>query len=179
MEAPTSARGTGQLTVADLLPYAQLAAPIAAATGLFVTAWQFARSREATTLQNLQEFFKASNEREAALAEAKDDAARRHAFVEYLNFLEVYSAAENGGLFIGVARELVRDKIIDSLVVLDAMPQWHQQIEASISSSVTYSHISEFMARHRRVLGERKRVAAVASKSPGQVYEDHPHQIMR
>ena len=34
--------------------------------------------------------------KEAALAEAQDD--RRHAFIEFMNFLEVYSAAANGGL---------------------------------------------------------------------------------
>jgi hypothetical protein len=86
---------------------------------LFFTAWQFWRSRKTTTLQHLQDFFKSVIEREAALANATDDQKSRHAFVEYLDFLEVYSAAVIGGLFIGVAKELVRDKLIDSIITLE------------------------------------------------------------
>lgn len=145
------------MPIADLLPYAQVGAAIAAAIGLFVNAGQFWRTRKTTTLQHIQDFFKSMNDREAALATAGDDQAKqRHAFVEYLNFLEVYSAAVNSGLFIGVAREIVCDKIIDSLVLLDAAPAWHQQIESSISSGVTYSHIRTLMRRHRRTFDARK-----------------------
>lgn len=102
------------------------------------------------------------NEREAALAAAEDEPARLHAFVEYLNFLEVYSAAANDGLFIGVARELVCDKIIDALVILDAAPEWHQQIENSISSGVTYSQMRTFLRRSQRTFEARKAASLLA-----------------
>jgi hypothetical protein len=162
------------LTLADLIPYAQVGGTIAAAIGsciaaigLFINAWQFRRSRKATTLQHLQDFFKAMNERELALASAKDDAAKQdHAFVEYLNFLEVYSAALNDSLFIGVARELVCDKILDALVLLGNAPQWHEQIEKSFTSHVTYKHIIKFMSRQRRALSARKTVAVLSENKP-------------
>lgn len=152
------------MPIADILPYAQTGAALAAAIGLFVNAWQFWRTRKTTTLQHIQDFFKSMNEREAALAASQDDPAKQsHAFVEYLNFLEIYSAAMNGGLFVGVARELVCDKIIDSLVVLDAAPGWHQRIESSISSGITYSHIRSFLRRHRRTFDARKAAALLAA----------------
>jgi hypothetical protein len=145
------------LPISEFLPYAQVGGTFAAAIGLFISAWQFWRNRKAATLQHLQDFFKSMNEREAALAAGQGDARRQvHAFVEYLNFLEVYSAAVNDKLFIGVAKELVSDKIIDSLVILDATPEWHDQIESSITSKVTYKHIAEFIARNRRTFDARK-----------------------
>ncbi|MDH2406811.1 hypothetical protein QCM77_44330 [Bradyrhizobium sp. SSUT18] len=153
------------MPIADLLPYAQLGASTAAAIGLLLSSWQFWRSRKATTLQHIQDFLKSMNEREAALADSQDDPAKqRHAFVEYLNFLEVYAAAVNGRLFVGVARELVCEKIVDSLVVLDAAPDWHQQIESSISSGSTYSHIRKFMSRYRHTFDTRKAASLVAGK---------------
>jgi hypothetical protein len=162
------------LTLAEVVPYAQVGGTIAAAIGsciaaigLFINAWQFQRSRKATTLQHLQDFFKEMNERELALALAKDDVAKQdHAFVEYLNFLEVYSAALNDSLFTGVARELAYDKIVDALVVLENAPQWHEQVQKSFTSHVTYKHIIEFMKRQRRTLSARRRVALLSENKP-------------
>lgn len=85
---------------------------------------------------------RAMNEREAALAATKDDPVKqRHAFVEFMNFLEIYAAAINTRLLVGVAREIVEDKIVDSLVELTNAPQWHDDIEQSMRSSATYTHL--------------------------------------
>jgi hypothetical protein len=144
------------LSIAQYVPYAQIVSSGGAAVGLFLTAWQIWRSRKTTTIQHLQEFFKSTIEREAALAHATDDEKRRHAFVEFLDFLEVYSAAVIGGLFIGVAKELVRDKLIDSIVTLERAPQWHDEIQKSVTSVVTYKYLIEFTAKHRKVLDFRR-----------------------
>ncbi|MGC1532868.1 MAG: hypothetical protein WA832_19640 [Bradyrhizobium sp.] len=144
------------MSIAQYVPYAQIVSNGGAAIGLFLTAWQFWRSRKTTTLQHLQEFFKSTIEREAALAHATDDEKRRHAFVEFLDFLEVYSAAVISGLFIGVAKELVRDKLIDSIVTLERAPQWHDEIQKSVTSVVTYKYLIEFTAKHRKVLDFRR-----------------------
>jgi hypothetical protein len=102
-------------------------------------------------------------EREAALAVAKEDEGKqRHAFIEFLNFLEIYSAALNKRLFVGAAREIVCDKILDSIVLLESMPHWHDQIERSITSGVTYKHTRLFIKRQRRTIAARKHVAAQA-----------------
>jgi hypothetical protein len=154
------------LTLKEFLPYAQVGSTIAAAVGLFINGWQFWRSRKTTTLQQIQDFFKAMNEREAALGLAENDHAKEHALVEFLNFLEVYSAAVNVGLFMGVARELVCDKIIDSIVVIDGAPTWHGKIEKSITSNVTYKHISKFMRSHKRTIHARTVAAIQAENIP-------------
>jgi hypothetical protein len=153
------------LTTAEI---AQIGSSLAATVGLFFTAWQFRRSRRAVTLQHLQEFLKSTFEREAALANAADGEKKRHAFVEYLDFLEVYAAAVNESLFIGVARELVRDKIIDSIVALEHAPEWHVVIENSVTSAITYKYLVHFMVKHRALLDARRtssiaRAASAAS----------------
>lgn len=155
------------MSIASYVPYAQIVSSSAAAIGLFFTAWQFWRSRKTTTLQNLQEFFKSVIEREAALAHAADGDKKRHAFVEYLDFLEVYSAAVIGGLFIGVAKELVRDKLIDSIITLERAPQWHDEIQKSVTSVVAYKYLIEFSAKHKKVLDfRRQHPSMIAGTSP-------------
>jgi hypothetical protein len=140
----------------DSVPYVQTIGTLIAAGGLYFSGWQFWRMRQNTTLQHLQEFFKTTNERELALANARDGAAKRHALVEYMNFLEVYSAATNAGLFVGVARELTCDKIIDSIVVLESVPHWHDEIDKSVTSIVTYKHLLRFIAKNRREIARRR-----------------------
>lgn len=110
------------------------------------------------TLQSLQEFIKASNEREAALAKAEGD--KRHAFIEFMNFLEVYSAAVNGGLLTGTTLELVNDKLIDSIVVLMQLGHWHDAIESSITSPITYKHLRKFIGRNKKTIKARYAAAA-------------------
>lgn len=107
------------------------------------------------------------NERESALAAAKDDASKQlHAFIEFLNFLEIYSAATNARLFVGVAREIVKDKVMDSIIVLENSPHWHVEIEKSKTSEATYKHIKGFRRRHRRIIIARKRLASQLEQRP-------------
>jgi hypothetical protein len=141
------------LPISDFVPYAQIGSSLAAAAGLVLTAWQLRRARTTATLQSLQEFFKASNEREAALAEAQGN--KRHAFIEFMNFLEVYSAAANGGLLAGVTLEIINDKLIDSIVVLMQLGHWHEVIGGSITSPITYKHLRKFIGRHRKTIDGR------------------------
>jgi hypothetical protein len=141
------------LSISAYVPYAQIGSSLAAAVGLGLTAWQLWRARAVATLQSLQEFSKASNEREAALAEAQGD--KRHAFIEFMNFLEVYSAAANGGLLAGVTLEFVNDKLIDSIVVLMQLGHWHDVIEGSVTGPTTYLHLRQFIRRHKKTVGDR------------------------
>jgi hypothetical protein len=141
--------------LAVIIQHASAVGLLIAAGGLFFTGWQSLRTRKNTELQHLQEFFKATNEREAALATTQGD-AKRHALVEFMNFLEVYSAATNASLFIGVARELTRDKIIDSIIVLESVPHWHDEIDKSITSIVTYKHLRRFIRKNRREIARRR-----------------------
>jgi hypothetical protein len=98
------------------------------------------------------------NEREAALAENKDDEPKQlHAFIEFLNFLEIYSAAINARLLVGVARELVQDKLLDCAVILENSPYWQEEIEKSKTSETTYKHTTLFTGKYRKAIAARKR----------------------
>lgn len=141
------------MLISEYVSYAQIGSSLAAAVGLGLTAWQLWRARTVATLQSLQEFFKASNEREAALAEAEDD--KRHAFIEFMNFLEVYSAAANGGLLTGVTLEFANDKLIDSVVVLMQFGYWHDVIDRSVTGPTTYLHLRRFVRRHKKTIAGR------------------------
>lgn len=148
------------MSIADLVPYAQIGGTFAAALGLLLNAWQFSRSRRTAALQQIQDFYKSTTERELALANANGDERKlRHAFIEFLNFLEVYAAAINGKMFFGIAREIVSDKLIDSIVVLEGSRQWHDEIEKSITSVVTYKHLRLFITQHRRTIISRTSIA--------------------
>jgi hypothetical protein len=138
---------------ATIVQAAQVASGIAATIGLFVVAWQQWRTRQVAVLQSLQEFIKSANERERVL---RDDDDKRHALVEFMNFLEVYSAATNNGLLIGVAREFVVDKVVDSVVVLERASQWHDELARSVSSESTFKHLTKFMELHRAVIAGRR-----------------------
>ena len=96
-----------------------------------------------------------TNERERALANAHDDEERRHALVEYLNFLELYAAALNGRLLVEVAREVVTDKVMDSLLTIQRAPEWHGEIENAVSSESTFSHLCRFIRYHRHTMQTR------------------------
>lgn len=130
---------------------------VAAAGGLFFTAWQMVRSRRVADLQALQKFFDGLSEREAALAQARDDAAAQtHAFNEFLNFLEVYASAHNRKLVGSGSEEMVRHKLEDSYIELAEAKDWHPLIERALDRSTTFGEIVEFIRRHRKEIAQRR-----------------------
>jgi hypothetical protein len=127
------------VAASDWIPYVQLAGVFFAGVGLFFTGFQTLRSRRTTDLQTLQKFSDDANEREAALAQAEGDQARRHAFNEFFNFLELYACAYNRGLINGRAiDEIVRHKLEDCYIELDAAKEWHPHVAAALDRSTTY-----------------------------------------
>lgn len=154
------------LATSQAVSYAQIISTTAAAAGLLINAYQTWRSRKAVTLQHLQDFLDAMNDRESALAEHNDDRAKQlHAFVEFLNFLEIYSAAVNADLFVGVAREIVVEKLVDSIALLFVSRDWHDEIKRSITSQTTYKHIRRFVSAHAGAIEAQKRALQPVGKS--------------
>jgi hypothetical protein len=145
------------VTASDWVPYVQLASGLFAGIGLFFAGYQTLRSRRTTDLQTLQKFSDDANEREAALAEAEGAQARRHAFNEFLNFLELYACAHNKGLINGRAiNEIVRHKLEDSYIELDAAREWHPHIAAALDRSTTLIELSKFVSRYSQEIVVRK-----------------------
>ena len=141
----------------DLVPLAQLIATACAVVGLFLTAFTVGRSRRTADLQALQKFSDDTNAREAALANVNSDAARHHAFNEFLNFLEIYATAYNHGLIVGRgSTKIVRLKLIDSFIELDAAKQWHPHIGKAIDRNSTLIELAKFIASNRPEVERRK-----------------------
>lgn len=131
------------------------ASAIIAFFGLFGIAWQISLGRRGADLQALQTFLRDAKEHENALIQAKGS-AKDQAFVEYLNFLETYSAAVNDRLFPPVTRKHAIDRIIGAVVMIGEMPEWHDKIDKAITSSTTFDELRDFIKKHRRIIEAKK-----------------------
>ena len=141
----------------DFVSVAQFFAAFCAAGGLVLTALTVSRSRRTADLQALQKFSDDANEREAALHNAGDDASRHHAFNELMNFLELYACAYNDGLIVGRAStKMVRLKLIDSFIELDAAKLWHPHIGKAVDRTTTFIEFANFIASNRPEVERRK-----------------------
>lgn len=161
----------------DWVPLAQFIAAACAVGGLLFTAFTIGRSRRTADLQALQKFSDDTNAREAALAEAQSDGARLHAFNEFLNFLELYACAYNHRLIIGRGgKKIVRHKVIDSFIELDAAKQWHPHVGKAIDRYSTLIELRKFIKSHRKEVEQRKAernraLTAGARETPSSVSE--------
>lgn len=129
----------------------QCVSAVAAVLGLWYIGRQLQIGRRTSDLQALQTFLKDVKEHERALLHSAGD-DKNSAFVEFLNFLEVYALAFNGKLFSGVSCEVVEQKLVDSLTIIAALPEWHPKLEMAITSQTTFLGLKRFMENHRRQL---------------------------
>lgn len=135
--------------------YAALGQCVSAAAGVFglgFIGWQIKVAGRATDFQTLQSFLRDAREHEQALLTSLEDEARDMAFIDYLNFLEVYASALHRKLFYKTTKELVRDKLVDALALISIMPDWHSKFEKAITSQSTFSSIGVFMRKHRTAI---------------------------
>jgi hypothetical protein len=150
--------------VATAVEVAQIASSVFAGCGLFVAAYQAYRARlganqsqRTADLQALQKFFESVIEREATLDDASEDArTQRRAFQELLTFLEVHACAHNWNLFGGGSEEMVRHKLQDSVIELEAAEAWHPLIEEALDRSTTLAELKKFIGLHKAEISERK-----------------------
>ncbi len=132
------------------------AAAVIAALGLGFVGLQIREARKSSDIQALSEFLRGATEREEALLVAQDDAARKRAFLEFANFLEVQAAALNGNLYPRVTREIVREKLWDSLAVIESAEPWFDELMAAKSSPTTFKHLLRFRKKERRRIDKVK-----------------------
>jgi hypothetical protein len=145
------------VVVSEWVGFVQVATTVIAATGLFLTAWQMGRTRRTSDLQALQKFSEEANAREAALAAATTDESRLHAFNEFLNFLELYACAYNNRLVIGRGgKDIIRHKLEDSYIELDATKQGHPHIANAFDRATTFVELTKLIRRHHKEVERRK-----------------------
>ena len=129
-----------------------------------LTAWQMSRTRRSSDLLALQKFHEEASKRESALTEAKStgEEAWRHAFIEFLNFLEVYACAYNNRLIIGRgSKDIIRHKLEDCFIEVEAAKDLHPHIAAAVDRATTFAELKKLIRDHRNEVdlrrGERAR----------------------
>ncbi|GAN50835.1 hypothetical protein ME121_4892 [Methylobacterium sp. ME121] len=134
----------------------QAASAVIAAITLPLIFWQVREARKAADLQSLETFFANTLERESTFLRATIQDDKFQAFAEYLNFLECQAAALNGGILPKVSRELVRDKVIDALALIEAQSGWHAELEKAILTPNTFTNLTKFIRGHRKDINKAK-----------------------
>jgi hypothetical protein len=141
----------------------QLVAATISFLGLVFVAVQIRDGRKSADFQNLLEFDRRAAERESALLRAETEGAKNQAFFELVNFLETLAAALNAKLLPRVSRRVVREKLIDSIVVISEESSWHQKLFDGVTSETTFAELTKFMRRERQTIdklaGARARTA--------------------
>ncbi|MDE4147105.1 hypothetical protein PXK17_21035, partial [Phaeobacter gallaeciensis] len=117
--------------------------------GLIFIWLQIRLSRKAADLQGLIAFTRDAKDHEAALLNAQSDQEKDKAFVELLNFLEMYAAASNSRLVGGTSKKIIDQKLVDSLATIQNSSNFHDKLEAAISSPETFEKISEFYQKRK------------------------------
>jgi hypothetical protein len=143
------------------------------AIALGVAAHQMVQTRKTAVLQSLQEFFMTIIERERALSAASTGTPEHTwAFEEFLNCLELYSSVLNHRMLKDPAREIVRDKIIDSVVIIQEYTNKTLiTLEEHITSEAAYIHLRKFIQLNRQLIDSRRSVRQRA-------FAQHPHEAI-
>ena len=124
---------------------AAVVAAIAAVLGLRFIGLQIKEARKSSDLLILQALLKDSKEHENALLAANSDDEKNQAFIELLNFLEIYAEAINNGLVPEVSCNFVSQKLRDSLVFIQNAPIFHDKLKNAITSPETFEALRKFM----------------------------------
>ena len=137
----------------------QVASAIVAFFGLGFIGVQIRAARRTSDLQSLQEFLRSATEGERALLLARDGEEKERAFFEFANFLELQAAALHGRLFPKVTRAVVREKLRDSVAVIEQAEPWMEKLRQGRSSSTAFEHLLRFANRQRASIDAVKRQA--------------------
>jgi hypothetical protein len=143
--------------------FGQGIAAVIAGFGLWFVGCQLRDARKTADLQALQEFFKGVTGQEDRFHNASSDEQKRQAFNEFLNFLEVYSTADNHRLFHDATRLIIVDKLCTSIAQIKEAPSWHNQVGDAVTSSTTFIELRKFIKRNRKEINDR--VAELRSKA--------------
>jgi hypothetical protein len=155
------------LSLDDIIKLAPLASATVACAAAFIAAVsaifagiQIRLAARTAVVQALQSFNKECQERELAIANADSTEAKEHAFLEFMNFLELYAGILNRNLLRGLARDLVRDRLIDSMIVIERAEGWHDAIDRAIFHTETFGELRRLMNNNRPILEQRRQAAA-------------------
>ncbi len=133
----------------------QVVAAAAAVAGLFFLGAQIRAGQRISDIQILQEFTRETTTREFALLHGEDDAQKRRAFIEYLNFLEIYAGAMNGRLLPSISKKLVSDSLSNASATIQTNAVWSEQFADAIRTTSTFEEIGRFLSKNKKAISDK------------------------
>jgi hypothetical protein len=122
---------------------------LATVFGLPFIGQQILLARRTADFQVLQTFLHDVKSHEDALLKAASSGTGDQAFIEYLNFLEIYAASLIRKLLPKTSHKMVQDKIIDALSLIESHDFWKQKFLEAVTSHTTFEYLCQFMKLHR------------------------------
>lgn len=133
---------------------------IAATLGLAFVGIQIRAARGTNDFQALLEFERLIDDRERAFfgAVRKDpsDGLADEAYHSLLNLLEVYAAAHNRRLIHRTTAEFVKDKLLDSHVLIEEDVYWRDKRAKAKLNTTTFSAWDRFVDLHNAEIARRR-----------------------
>lgn len=126
----------------------QLIASAAAVAALGFVGWQIKLARKAADFSTLKNFLRDVKEYQDALLSAAPE-RKDAAFVEFMNFLEIYALALDQKLVPKVSRKLIAQTLCESLACIWNAPKFHPLIENAYTSPETSKNLLILRRRMR------------------------------
>jgi hypothetical protein len=134
-------------TVELLTVIGQLVAAIAAVAALAFVGFQIRQARKTADFATLKEFLKDVKEYQDRLLTAPLS-SKDTAFVEFMNFLEVYALALDKNLVPKVSRKLIAQTLCESVACIWKAPDCHPLIEKAYTSEEVFENIIKFAKKN-------------------------------
>ena len=133
----------------------QLIASAAAVAALGFVGWQIKLARKAADFSTLKNFLRDVKEYQDALLSAAPE-RKDAAFVEFMNFLEIYALALDQKLVPKVSRKLIAQTLCESLACIWNAPKFHPLIENAYTSPETFEKLIDFAKKNESKIEELK-----------------------
>lgn len=134
----------------DIAAIAQVIAATVAALSLVGIWLQIAHSRKVADVQVIQAFRSEARDLEGTLNSSRTEEDLEVAFIDFLNFIECYALIVERKLVPETSRELITQKVRDSLAILVANDHWNEQLKEAITGPDTFDALKRFKAKHKQ-----------------------------
>ncbi len=140
----------------DWTVVASIGQAVAAIVSIFALVFlgcQIKDERNSADVTSLIEFVRVITDRENIIL-AADETAKDRAFIELLNFLEVYAAATNNRLLLRASRRIVIEKLRDAIALIECIPPWSDKLNDAMTTKTTFAELRKFATRERTEINQ-------------------------
>lgn len=133
--------------------FGQIATAIIALVSIPAILSQMKSARSTSEVQTLIEFHRRVDALEDKLASSTNE-DRYFAFIDYVNFLEVFAGLNNSKALHKISTEIIAKKIISALAIIDISDNFKEMLHNAIDTPSTFSEIKKFMKINKRSIDE-------------------------